>query len=97
MNQGTPRIPFSLQESEAVLLYLRRHWAFLTWAMFKLGFVALVPIAVLLTAVALVTGLDGRAGQIAGLLSATWFVIWAVRSYFTWYRYSNDLWVVTDQ
>ncbi|MGD9935346.1 MAG: hypothetical protein AB7T37_16750, partial [Dehalococcoidia bacterium] len=62
-----------------------------------LGFVALVPIAVMLTAVALVPGLDGRAGQIAGLLSATWFVIWAVRSYFTWYRYSNDLWVVTDQ
>lgn len=80
-----------------VLLRVRRHWAYLTWAMAKLGAAALAPIAVLLAAVALITGLDGRAGQIAGLLSAIWFVIWAVRAYFTWYRYNNDLWVVTDQ
>ncbi|MCA9832143.1 MAG: hypothetical protein KC495_16905, partial [Dehalococcoidia bacterium] len=26
-----------------------------------------------------------------------WFVFWAVRSYFSWFRYNNDIWVITDQ
>ncbi|MCB9485982.1 MAG: hypothetical protein R3B97_14270 [Dehalococcoidia bacterium] len=97
MNQRTPRIPFSLQDGEVVLLLVRRHWAYLTWGMFKLAVAALLPIALLLTVVSLTAGLGGRAGQVAGLLSAAWFVFWAVRSYFSWFRYNNDIWVITDQ
>ena len=28
---------------------------------------------------------------------ALWLVFWAIKAYFTWYKYQNDIWVVTNQ
>ena len=91
------KLPFDLQKDESVLLFTRRHPAFLAVQMVKLALFALVPIAALLTIFALTAGLDGRKGQVAGLISLVWFIFWAVRAYFAWYRYNHDVWVVTNQ
>lgn len=96
-SQTTPRLPFTLQEGETVLLSVRRHWAFLTWALVKLGLVTFLPIVAVLVVVGITWGLGGRAGQLTAILSAAWFLLWAIRAYFTWFRYNNDLWIVTDQ
>src|SRR5690606_33112858 len=31
------------------------------------------------------------------LLAAMWAMFWAFRLYFTWYRYQNDMWIITNQ
>jgi hypothetical protein len=94
---GPPKVPFTLQDAESILLLARRHWAFITWQLVKVGFIALVPIGVLLAVAALTYGLDGTPGLITWGICAIWFVFWAVRAYFTWYRYNNDIWVITNQ
>jgi hypothetical protein len=91
------KLPFELQKNESVLLHARRHWAYLTWGLTKSLLVLFVPIAALLTVAAYTFGIDGRGGQVVGLISAVWFVLFGVRAYFTWYRYQNDIWVVTNQ
>ena len=91
------KLPFDLQKNESVLLFARRHPAFLVIQLVKQAAFALIPIAALLTIFALTAGLDGRKGQVAGLISLVWFVFWAVRAYFAWYRYNHDIWVVSNQ
>ena len=92
-----PKLPFALQANEHVLLYCRRHWVFLTIQLTKHALAGRLPIAALLLLASLTFGLDGRGGQIVGLVCLVWFVFWAVKGYFAWYRYNNDVWIVTDQ
>jgi hypothetical protein len=94
---GQPKLPFTLQAGETVLMLARRHWAFLTWKLARDAVLALVPIIALLVLASFTFGLDGRVGQVIWLLCAVWFLVFAVRGYFTWYRYQNDVWVITDQ
>jgi hypothetical protein len=91
------KLPFALQQGETVLLLARRHWVFLLSHLGRQAAFALVPIAALLVVVSLTAGLDGNAGRIVALICLVWFLAWAVKAYFTWYRYQNDIWVVTDQ
>jgi hypothetical protein len=91
------KLPFELQATEVVLLFCRRHWAFLASQMAKVVLFAVVPVVVLLTIVSLTAGLGGRPGQVAWIVSAVWLVAWAVKGYFAWYRYNHDIWVVTNQ
>jgi hypothetical protein len=44
-----------------------------------------------------VSDLKGTSGLVVLVLSAIWLLFWAIRGYFTWYRYQNDIWVVTNQ
>ncbi len=90
-------LPFGLQDGESVLLFCRRHWVYLAW---KLGLAiawGLLPILALTIAVAWAAGLGGTLGKIVLLADLVWAVYWAIRSYFTWYRYNHDIWVVTNQ
>lgn len=87
--------PVELQSSEVVLLARRRHPVFL-WPKVALFFlVGLVPLAVVF-GIALPGGL-GTVGTIVGALALLWAVYWLVRAYFAWYRYQNDMWIVTNQ
>lgn len=95
--EDTPKLPFDLQKNETVLLFTRRHPVFLVIQMVKHALFGLVPIAALLTVFAITAGLDGRKGQVAGAISLVWFIFWAVRTYFAWYRYNHDTWVVSNQ
>ena len=36
-------------------------------------------------------------GKVALAIAAVWVIYWGIRGYFTWYRYQNDVWVITNQ
>ncbi len=60
-------------------------------------FLGLILPAAVLVIVERTAGLDDLTGRIVLVIAVLWFAYWAVRAYFIWYRYHNDLWVVTDQ
>ena len=91
------KLPFSLQTGEEVLLFTRRHWAFATWELTKIGLIGLLPIVALLVLASYTFGLDGRGGLIVAAVCVVWAIVWLIRGYFAWYRYSRDIWVVTNQ
>ena len=91
------KIPFELQGGESVLLYCRRHWLFVVVQLVKNVLAGLLPIVALLVLANLSFGLDGRKGQVVGLICLAWFLLWVVRTYFAVYRYNNDIWVITNQ
>ncbi|MCC7366752.1 MAG: hypothetical protein IT303_20510 [Dehalococcoidia bacterium] len=92
-----PKLPFELQQGEFVVKFARRHVVFLAWQLAKVVVLALVPVAAVLVLVQLTAGLGSTAGRIALVVAAIWLLYWLVRGYFTWYRYNNDLWVITNQ
>jgi hypothetical protein len=90
------RFPFPLQPDEKVLQLCRRHWWHLwpksiIWAAF-----AIVPVAVLVPLLSRLDVLDDL-GIVFWIIAAVWLVYWAVRLLLNWYRYHNDIWVITDQ
>lgn len=93
----TRKVPFDLQSGESVLLFCRRHFMFLYPKLALLFLVTLGPPAALVIIVSKTAGLDGIAGKVTWALAAIWLVYWVIRTYFTWYRYNHDLWVVTNQ
>jgi hypothetical protein len=90
-------LPFALQKDEALLLVVRRHWLYFTLRMVGVGAAGVLGVVLAIVVVAKTFGFDGLAGQVAMAVIALWAVYWTVRGYFTWYRYQNDLWVVTNQ
>ena len=92
-----PKLPFALQDGERIMLHCRRHWAFLVVQLAKHVLIGLVPIVLILLIAGKTFGLDGRGGQVVGLLCLGWFLLWSFKGYLTWYKYHNDVWVVTDQ
>ncbi len=91
------KLPFALQAGEGVLLFTRRHWVFAAWELTKLALIAILPIVALLLLAKFTFGFDGRKGLIVAALSLIWALIWLVRGYFAWYRFSHDIWIVTNQ
>ncbi len=91
------RLPFALQAGEVVLAVVRRHWLYFSLRMagILLAGVGGTVAAIVVTWVTL--GFDGLGGLVAAAAIGAWACYWAVRGYFTWYRYQNDLWVVTNQ
>ncbi|MEX0800025.1 MAG: hypothetical protein WD379_02270 [Dehalococcoidia bacterium] len=91
-----PRFPFPLQADEMVLQLCRRHWwqlwpKSILWLLF-----AVVPVALAAWLLSLADVLDDL-GIFFWLVVAVWFAYWAVRLFLNWYRYHNDIWVVTNQ
>jgi len=91
-----PRFPFPLQPGERVIQVCRRHWWHLwpksiLWVLF-----AAVPAGIALFLLDLAGVLDDL-GIFIWIVLAVWFGYWAVRLFLNWYRYHNDIWVVTDQ
>ena len=91
------KLPFELQGDEHVVLFCRRHWLYFYTKLAGIVLALLLPTAALLSIVHLTAGLGGTAGKIALIIAAAWAVFWATRGYFAWYRYQNDIWVVTNQ
>jgi hypothetical protein len=89
--------PFPLQEGEQILSLVHRHWIYL-WPLI-LGHViaAIVPVVLLALLLNELGGLDGTVGLVFWLLAALYVLYWAVRLLLTWYRYRNDIWVITNQ
>ncbi|MFN8507986.1 MAG: hypothetical protein U0547_10530 [Dehalococcoidia bacterium] len=92
-----PKLPFELQPQETVVLFARRHWMYLALQVGKVALLGIVPAALVLIGAGFTVGLGGTFGRVLLLLTAAWLVYWAIRTYFAWYRYQHDIWVVTDQ
>ncbi len=90
-------LPFEMQPGEDVLVATRRHWMYFYPKLVAVALAGIVPIVALTWIVAATAGLDGMAGLIVLIVDAVWGLFWLIRGYFTWYRYQNDVWVVTDQ
>jgi hypothetical protein len=91
------KLPFTLQTSEAVLAVFRRHWLYL-WPALPL------QVLVALTLPLLALWYVGRAAEVSplvrnvlGLLSLAWGLYWLTRAYLAYFRYWNDIWVLTNQ
>ncbi|MCK9519636.1 MAG: hypothetical protein M0R74_11530 [Dehalococcoidia bacterium] len=90
-------VPFDLQSSERVIVRARRHPVFLWSKLVGIAALAIVPVAAILIVAGVTTGLGGSFGVVIVAVCALWVLFWAVRGYFTWYKYENDIWVVTNQ
>lgn len=102
MTQPSPaslnhRLPFGLQNGEQVLLYTRRHWVHLWSRLAIAAFFGIVPVAAITILTAKTAGLGSTGGKVILVLDALLILYWAVRAYFTWFNYTNDIWVVTNQ
>jgi hypothetical protein len=91
------KLPFELQASETILVLCRRHWVYLYPKLAVLALAGLVPAIVVTVIASAGPGLGSTVGRIVLLADVLWLAFWAVRFYFTLYRYNNDLWVVTNQ
>ena len=91
------KTPVQVQPGERLLMVLRRHWMYFYPRLVLLLLITLVPPAALLFAVERADALDDVWGKLAIGAAITWVVIWGARTYFTWYRYQHDTWMLTDQ
>lgn len=94
---GTQNLPFELQPGETVLNVARRHPVFLWLRLAGAALAGLVPFAVILVVVGATTGFGSTGGRILVAAAVLWLAYWLVRLYFVWYRYNNDLWIITNQ
>ena len=88
--------PFPIQADEHVIQVYRRHWVYLWPSIALQALFAIVPLiaaAVLLSAI----GLDGIVATIIWAALGVHAVYRVLRAFLTWYRYHNDIWVITNQ
>jgi hypothetical protein len=91
-----PRLPFPLQGGERILELCRRHWFFLWPKTLILLLVAVVPVVLAIWLLSLIDVFDDL-GIFFWIPAGLWLAYWAVRTFFNWYAYHNDIWVVTNQ
>ncbi len=91
------KLPFELQSGEQVLVFTRRHWISIVPRMVADVLALIVPIVMVMWLASATTGLGGNGGKVVAVLALAWAVLLVIRGYFDWYRYQNDIWVVTNQ
>lgn len=96
-SQDQPSLPFPLQDGERVIQVCHRHWIYL-WPNIALHLVwALVPPLAVALILSALDAYDGAVARVFWVVSALWLVYWGVRAFLVWYRYHNDIWVITNQ
>ena len=88
---------FPLQDNEQVLMVCRRHWIYLWPRTALVAIFALAPVIVAAILLQKSTGLSGTPGKVFGVIALVYLLYWAIRAFLNWYRYHNDVWVVTNQ
>ncbi|MEX0682037.1 MAG: hypothetical protein WD904_04915 [Dehalococcoidia bacterium] len=89
-------LPMPLQDGEIIYEFRRRHWWFLWPQTILYVLVAIVPVAlayVVLDAIGIQDDID----IFFWLIALVWVGWWAIRALLNWYRYSHDVWIVTNQ
>jgi hypothetical protein len=90
-------MPFQLQETEQVILLLRRHWIHLYPRLALLLAVAVLPPLVLWLVANAIGDVDGALQLVLLVVTVAWVAFWLFRTYLLWYRYEHDIWVLTTQ
>ncbi len=90
------KLPFPLQEGETVIQVCRRHWLHLWPRIIGMVLAALVPV-ILLAVLLGMADLGSTVAKVFWIAAAVYLVYWVVRVLLTWYRYNNDIWVITNQ
>jgi len=91
------KLPFPLQDDEGVIRVCRRHWVYLWPSIILQLVVTIVPIVALWFAFDAAGGYEGVGALIFRIAAGVYALFWAFRIFLTWYRYQNDVWVVTNQ
>jgi hypothetical protein len=92
----TIKLPFPMQDGETILELVRRHWFFLWPRTILWTLYALVPVIVLSIGLDMIGILDDL-GIFWWIVALAWLLFWAARLALNYYRYHNDIWVVTNQ
>ena len=90
-------IHFPLQDNERVLQVCRRHWIYLWPRIALFAVFAIVPVIVAGVLLGKAGHFDGLAARVFWIATVVYVVYWGVRSLLAWYRYHNDIWVITNQ
>lgn len=91
------KLPFPMQESERVVLFCRRHWIHLWPKTILYAAVAIVPPLIISILITKYWEYEGLQARIFWVVAALWLLYWAVPALLNWYRYNNDIWVITNQ
>lgn len=92
-----PRVPFPLQSDERVIQLVRKHWLYLWPRAVLMVLFALVPVSLIAFALSWAGQYDGIVAKIFWIVAAVWMLYWFARILLNWYRYHNDIWVITNQ
>ena len=90
-------LPFPLQDGERVVQLCRRHWLYLWPNVFLKLIFAIAPPSVVAFLLATTDSYDGVAARLFWALAGLYLLYWAARIFLVWYRYHNDIWVITNQ
>lgn len=92
------KLPVELQAGETVSAMFRRHWMYAYPKLMALALLTIVPPIAFLWIIRSTAGLDGIVGQICIAVAVIWLIYWGFwKTYFAWYRFQNDKWVLTNQ
>jgi hypothetical protein len=90
-------LPFPLQDGETVLRVYRRHWIYLWPNLLLLLLIAIVPTVIVYVILSELGAYEGIGALIFRVVAGLYLLWSAVRIFLAWYRYHNDIWVVTNQ
>jgi hypothetical protein len=85
-----------MQNGELVIRLIRRHWFYLWPKTILLVIIAVIPVA-LVSWLLDVIGVVDDLGWFYTIPVAGWLIWWSIQAFLNWYRYDNDIWVVTNQ
>ncbi|MEO8458553.1 MAG: PH domain-containing protein [Chloroflexota bacterium] len=92
----TIKLPFPLQEGEQVLQLVRKHWFFLWPLSILWSLYAIVPVIAAYLALDVI-GVIGDLGIVFWIVALVWLLFWAVKLVLNYYRYHNDIWLISNQ
>lgn len=97
LEEPAPSLPFPLQPGEYVMALYHRHWVHL-WPVLPLFVVlALAPPLGLLWLTRTQTALSPTTLTLLSVVALAWGLFWLFRAYLAYYRYQNDIWVLTNR
>jgi len=88
---------FPLQDNEQVLTICRKHWIYLWPRTVLIALFAIVPVIVAAVLVSRTAGLGSTPGKAFWIVALIYLAYWGIRGFLNWYRYHNDIWVITNQ
>src|ERR1700693_2386139 len=91
------RLPLPMRGAETILQLVRRHWFFLWPRTILWSLYALVPVIIGGIILNFIGALGKHYSWLWWIVVLVWLLYWLVRLALNYYRYHNDIWVITNQ